>query len=612
MTATFRSERIPLALQQQPNWVLWRSEMANGRPTKIPYWYHDGLHKASTTDPMTWTMFPLAVHYAEEYDIGLGFVFTDSPFTGIDLDGCRNAETGEIDDWALDLIRLVNSYSEISPSGTGVKIFVRGKLPGPAVRFSSEELGYGGKHRGVEAYDVGRYFTVTGNVLLLADLSTTIEQRDLTEFYKKVKELAQHSPRPEPRTNDGSIPAGKRHDALVSFAGQLTAIGIGYDAFELALLALNRERFSPPLEEREVRRQARDLHKRYNQSPRLVLTGSKTKVAEPVVGECILVPFSQITPEPPTYLWEPYIPDGMLTMLTGDPGVGKSFIALAIAADVTKRGGTVFYLTLENHPRKVLRPRFDSLRGDPTKIYWIKAIQFGDPKDGQVRTVTLQDIVSINRRVREHHPQLIVIDPIQSFLGANIDAHRMNETRPVMDGLTELAEREATCPLLLRHGTKAQTSRIIHRGLGSIDFTAAVRSELYAGETADKKQKAMLHTKNNMGPLGKGLGYTIESIDPEGQVHQTGYFRWTGESELKSGDLTRPEATEEESNALEEAKSFLVEYLSDGPKERDLVIKRSRRRSISYATLRRAKKELELGWELRDGMYFWTLPSSYT
>lgn len=414
----------------------------------------------------------------------------------------------------------------------------------------------------------------------------------------------------KPAEKAGKIHHPHRHERLLAVGKSLARVGACYEAILRQFEIENRE-FEPWYPHAELERQAKDIAERYRS--RVHFSGSgrtNGAVTIPAVGELILVPFSDIQPEPVHFLWEPFIPTGMLTMLTGDPGVGKSFIALSIAAEVTKQGGTVFYMTLENHPRKVLRPRFDVLGGDPTKIFWIKAIQFNDA-NVPVRTVTLQDVSSLEVKVKAYHPNLIVVDPLQSFLGANIDAYRSNETRPVLDGLAEIAEREDVSPLILRHGAKASTGRIIHRGLGSIDFTGAVRSELYAGETADKKEKAMAHIKSNVGPLGKTLGYKITSADDNGTVYKTGYFAWTGPSDLKPADLTQAEPTEEQSSALEDAKGFLLEYLADGPKERELVIKKSRARSISYATLRRAKKELDIGWELRNGMFFWNLPSTY-
>ena len=136
-------------------WLVWRSEGRDGKPTKIPYSPLTGA-RASSTDPETWTGYQEAVNVCKERGYGgIGFVFTaEDDLCGVDLDGCLDPETGEIEPWAWEIIEELDSYTEISPSGTGVHVLVRGKLP----------EGRNRKGR-FEAYDRGRYFTVTGKHL---------------------------------------------------------------------------------------------------------------------------------------------------------------------------------------------------------------------------------------------------------------------------------------------------------------------------------------------------------------------------------------------------------------------------------------------------------------
>src|SRR5215204_3522616 len=148
-------ENIPEQLAERPQWVCWRREMRGGKPTKVPY-TPGTERRASSTDLITWTTFEeaLAAYEAAEppYD-GIGFVFCGAdPFVGIDLDDCRNPETGEISAWAQKIIsRVQEGYIEISPSGTGVHIIVEGSVRD------------GGMRKGkVEMYGRGRFFTVTG------------------------------------------------------------------------------------------------------------------------------------------------------------------------------------------------------------------------------------------------------------------------------------------------------------------------------------------------------------------------------------------------------------------------------------------------------------------
>jgi primase-polymerase (primpol)-like protein len=151
-------ENIPEQLTERPQWVCWRLEERDGKLTKVPYMPHTGFH-ASSTDLMTWTTFEEALtdyRANEEFYSGIGFVFSSAdPFVGIDLDDCRGPKSGKIAPWAQEILdRVQEGYVEISPSGTGIHIIVRG-----AVRD-------GGMRKGpVEMYSRGRFFTISGRTL---------------------------------------------------------------------------------------------------------------------------------------------------------------------------------------------------------------------------------------------------------------------------------------------------------------------------------------------------------------------------------------------------------------------------------------------------------------
>jgi putative DNA primase/helicase len=144
---------LPEELRQRRQWVVWKLEERDGKPTKVPY-IAGGSGKASSTDSLTWRSFEEAVQALEtgRYN-GIGFVFSSGdPFAGVDLDDCRDPETGELEEWAAKIVEAFGSYAEVSQSGTGVHIIVMGKAPN--------------KKRGkVEAYSSERYFTMTGRVL---------------------------------------------------------------------------------------------------------------------------------------------------------------------------------------------------------------------------------------------------------------------------------------------------------------------------------------------------------------------------------------------------------------------------------------------------------------
>jgi putative DNA primase/helicase len=152
---------VPSELKAKPNWVRWKLETIHGRPTKVPYQLNG--NKASSTDSATWNTYEAIVNGAVINETqGVG-IMTDGSFVGFDLDGCRNPATGEIAEWARRVINTLGTYTEITPSGYGVRVYATGQLPDGARRFSlALSAGFGNKV-GIECYGEKRYFTVTGS-----------------------------------------------------------------------------------------------------------------------------------------------------------------------------------------------------------------------------------------------------------------------------------------------------------------------------------------------------------------------------------------------------------------------------------------------------------------
>jgi hypothetical protein len=325
-----------------------------------------------------------------------------------------------------------------------------------------------------------------------------------------------------------------------------------------------------------------------------------------------ILTLSQVEAKEVDWLWKPYLANGMLAMLSGDPGAGKTYITLAVAAAITtgrvpytgehRDPANVLYLSVENSPEYVVRPRFDSLGGDAKRFHILQGTLTGEGNRAVRGSVRLSDVSLLHDALQKTEAQLVIVDPIQSYLGAEVDAHRSNETRPVMDGLSRLAEEHRCCNWLVRHLGKAPSGRAIHRGLGSIDLSAAVRTELLAGCSPDDPgQRALVQMKSNLGQFGPALGYSIEA---------DGTFRWTGESELTAAALLAPESNEEETGAMAEAKDFLSRALAQGARSAKDVETEARQERISRRTLKRAKKELRVQSRKcgMTGAWEWALP----
>jgi AAA domain-containing protein len=223
--------------------------------------------------------------------------------------------------------------------------------------------------------------------------------------------------------------------------------------------------------------------------------------------------------------------------------------------------------------------------------------------------ISLADIEVIEEAVRRTGAKLVVIAPLQAFLGGRVDMHRANETRLLLAAVASMAERCGCMVLIIRHLSKALQDRAIYRGLGSIDFTAAARSILLAGQDPQHPhQRVLAHAKSSLAPLGASLIYELR----EGQ------FLWAGQSDLTADALVRPYPLEEERSVKEEAQDFLREFLADGPKAAKEVIKEARKAGIAEKTLNRAKdglikarKSQVEGQSYRDAPWVWGLTSLY-
>lgn len=380
---------------------------------------------------------------------------------------------------------------------------------------------------------------------------------------------------------DNTIAAGARNATLTSLAGFLRQKGLGYEEILGALAITNESRCDPPLSDNELETIIKSIC-RYK-------PGDEFLQAIENPGDVVIVRMSDVTPEEVSWLWNPYIPYGKLTLMEGDPGEGKTFICLAITAVLTN-GGTlpgkektkpvpVIYITAEDGLGDTLRPRLDSLFADVTKVHAITGVR---DAEGNILPWNMKQIKELESAIKSTGARLVIIDPLQAFLGADVDFHKANETRPRMSGLVDLAERTGCAVICLRHLSKAIGAKAVYRGLGSIDFTAVARSVLLVGKD-QTNGKAMVHVKSSLAPAGPAQGFTLDQ--------NTG-FNWIGESAVTADDICNPPKGKKDYNTLDYAIEWITEFLSDGPKEYQEIDKMARRQEIKPKTLRRAREEL--------------------
>lgn len=320
---------------------------------------------------------------------------------------------------------------------------------------------------------------------------------------------------------------------------------------------------------------------------------------------------SEVKREPIEWMWNPYIPLGRITMLGGDPGAGKSFITTAISAaltrgdplpgeeESTREPMTVLMLNAEDDPGDTLQPRLSNLRADLTKIF-----------------VSSEDIIldadglqAIDEMIEETGAKLVIIDPIVAFLGPKMDMNRANEVRSIMKGIARIARRRNIAVIVVRHNRKQAAGvpgKAIYNGMGSIDFTAAVRSEL-AVQESKSGVKFMNHIKANSGKEGPSIRYEIEPL-----ADGTGLFHWgeivIGSTVTANGRSPNLSRTFKDEGKV---KAWIHDQLIQSPDGLSVreILTRGQLTGFSQTKLEHAKKGIAVSAKRSDGWY-WKLNTS--
>lgn len=343
--------------------------------------------------------------------------------------------------------------------------------------------------------------------------------------------------------------------------------------------------------------------------PRAVAPSEGAELADaPVV-----VNLADVMPEAVTWLWPGRIARGKLTLVVGDPGLGKSYLTQDAAAR-TSRGlpwpdgslapcGDVVILTAEDGLADTIRPRFDVLGGDPARVHVLTGIRTGDRERGVDISQDLAHMESLMVRVKA---RLVVIDPVSAYLG-KADSYRDTEVRAVLAPVASLAERTGAAIIGVMHLTKGQQRQAIHRTQGNVAFVAAARAVFAVAEDReDPTRRLFLPVKMNIAPKPPGLAYRLVA---SGDVAR---LEWETEPVDVNVDdaLAGPELPGDRSER-EEAKDFLRDLLTDGAVSANEVKKHAKAAGIADRTLFRAKTDLAVKVEktgFRDG-WTWALPA---
>lgn len=617
---------IPRELKVLPQWVGWDSNKRPINPaTRWP---------ASVSNSTTWASYEQALSCVHPKSLcrGIGFVLNGTPYVGIDLDKCRDVETGTITQWANKIIDQLDSYAEISPSGSGIHIFVRGKL-------SCDGRIY--KRRGIkiEMYQKGRYLTVTGNVLPGHD---SIAERDLRDFER-------HYPgKPMPDDKGLVIEPGEvvpdsdlpphvvelLHS--VSVTGEMRdgkEVDATDDDFHKMCLLLERRphggQLCPedalatfkahPCGENAV---ARHSHKWVHNT----LIRAMTKVKEndcfeiEIVGgltedddDEILVEWTdEIGPKKTRWVWSPYIPAGRITILAGDPGLCKSQISIDLVSRVSRGlsmpdgtaatvSGRCIIATAEDSTAETVVPRIIASGGNREEIGVVRKVRI----DGKKRYLSLpHDLLYLKKLIQQHKLKILVLDPLDAFLGAALDTYKNHDVRLALGPLEDLAEETNCAIVIIGHLNKKEDAATLYRVSGSIGFIAAARSVLAVAKGEEDEQMVMYSLKANLSRRPPALSYGLELVDVE-EAGRTPHVVWHGHSDFDPERAGRDDGPQKRKECIDFLKIMFEDAREVLSKD---IEENAKHAGLSMVTLKRYKTEFRFTSIRKGDEWYWVEP----
>lgn len=299
--------------------------------------------------------------------------------------------------------------------------------------------------------------------------------------------------------------------------------------------------------------------------------------------EVKIIVMDSIEREEIRWLWKPYIPYGKITIVQGDPGEGKTTFVLKLASELSKGrcfgefidedrdAINIIYQTAEDGLADTVKPRLEDSNADCTRVMVI---------DDRIKSLSMDDD-RLEQAINQTGAKLLILDPLQAYLGDKVDMHRANETRDVTKKLASIAERTGCAVILVGHMNKGSGAKAAYRGIGTIDLFAIARSVLLVARVPDKPLiRAVAQIKNNLEIEGKTVAFQIEN----------GGFNWIGEYDISVDDLLSGVSPESKSNKAEKLINTLLEGNESYPANE--IFKKAKNLGISKRTVENVKQEL--------------------
>ena len=314
--------------------------------------------------------------------------------------------------------------------------------------------------------------------------------------------------------------------------------------------------------------------------------------------ELKMIKMSEVQSQEIEWLWYPFIPYGKLTIVQGDPGDGKTTLILNIAAKLSKGEGldndmkltepmNIIYQTAEDGLADTVKPRLEKAGADCERIVVI---------DESYKSLSMAD-ERLKEAIIQTGARMLILDPIQAYLGGGMDMNRANEARDMTKRLGALAEKYKCAIILIGHMNKASGNKAAYRGMGSIDFFAVARSVLLVGRVEGEPNiRAVVQIKNNLAQFGHPKAF---------ELMESG-FKWLGDYEITADEVLGGIAPK--ANKLEQAKQILRELAeTSNAIQSNEIFDMSEKQGISKRTLENAKKELGIRARKINNSWYWEL-----